>query len=187
MRQHTSLTQAEQAELLATLEKRFAAFPERHEGIAWNAVKERLIKQPQALCALQAMEDTGGQSDVIGVEPDTKAYWFVDCAPETPTDRRSLCYDQAALESRKTNKPAGSAEGLAQEMGIAVLTEAQYRALQALGVFDEKTSSWVQTPPEIRALGGALFCDRRYGRVFTYHNGAEAYYAARGFRGLVRV
>lgn len=174
-------------ELLQTLEGRFAANKHRHEGLAWAAVYARLKVNSNALRSLLAMESTGGEPDVIGDWGSSGSYVFCDCAAESPTGRRSLCYDDAALKSRKENKPQGSALGMAAEMGIELLTESQYRALQTLGAFDTKTSSWVSTPSDIRALGGAVFCDRRYGKVFLYHNGAESYYAARGFRGLLEV
>lgn len=174
------------AALLATLQQRFERQRERHAGIAWAEVSRRLASRPAALAALQSMEDSGGEPDVIGVEADGTLRWC-DCSVESPAGRRSLCYDEAALAARKANKPAGSALAMAATMGIALLDEAQYRELQQLGEFDLKTSSWIATPPELRARGGALFCDRRYGRVFTYHNGAESYYAVRGFRGLLRV
>lgn len=175
------------AELLQTLQARFEQHMQRHPGLAWAAVQARLAGQARALAALQAMEDSGGEPDVVGLDAGSGRYRFCDCAAETPSGRRSLCYDAAALDARKENKPQGSAAGMAQAMGIALLTEAQYRALQQLGEFDLKTSSWIQTPEAVRALGGALFCDRRYGQVFTYHNGAQSYYAARGFRGLLEV
>lgn len=169
--------------LLKTLEARFAAHPQRHDGIAWPDVAARLT--PKALKALAAMEETGGEPDVVG--RGGKAFVFVDCAAESPAGRRSLCFDRAALDARKENKPKGAALHLARDMGVEVLDEAQYRALQTLGEFDRKTSSWIATPPAIRKLGGALFCDRRYHTVFVYHNGAESYYAARGFRGRLVV
>jgi len=172
--------------LLDTLGARFAKHPQRHKGMAWDHVLARLEQAPQALQSLAAMEATGGEPDVIGHDPASGAYFFCDCAAESPQGRRSLCYDGQALDARKENKPAGSAMDEAAAMGIALLNEDQYRALQALGEFDRKTSSWIATPPEVRAQGGALFGDRRYGRVFTYHNGAQSYYAARGFRGLLR-
>ncbi|MDX2233024.1 MAG: DUF4256 domain-containing protein [Hyphomonadaceae bacterium] len=164
--------------LAATLAARFAAHPHRHAGIAWDAVAARLT--PKALKTLAAMEETGGEPDVVGREG--AAFVFVDCAAESPAGRRSLCFDRAALDARKENKPRGAALEMAAEMGAALLDEAQYRALQALGEFDRKTSSWIATPAPIRKLGGALFGDRRYDTVFVYHNGAESYYAVRGFR-----
>lgn len=178
---------ADKHPLLHTLAERFQGHPERHAAIAWADVAARLDARPAALRALQAMEDSGGEPDVIGRDGATGQLLFCDCAAETPSGRRSLCFDDAALHARKENKPAGSAMGMAATLGIELLDEAQYRALQELGEFDLKTSSWLATPHEVRALGGALFGDRRYGRVFTYHNGVQSYYAARGFRGLLRV
>ena len=173
--------------LLQALQARFEKHVHRHAGIAWADVRRRLDGQPDALRSLREMEATGGEPDVIGREGEAGPYRFCDCAAESPDRRRSLCYDREALDARKENKPAGSAVEMAAAMGIELLTEAQYRALQMLGEFDTKTSSWVQTPADVRALGGALFCDRRYGKVFTYHNGAQSYYAARGFRGTLVV
>ncbi|MBI5271574.1 MAG: DUF4256 domain-containing protein [Burkholderiales bacterium] len=177
---------ADKHTLLQTLAERFQRHPERHAGIEWADVAARLDARSAALRALQAMEDSGGEPDVIGRDEATGELLFCDCAAETPSGRRSLCFDDAALHARKENKPAGSAMGMAATLGIELLDEAQYRALQALGEFDLKTSSWLATPDEVRALGGALFGDRRYGRVFTYHNGVQSYYAARGFRGRLR-
>jgi hypothetical protein len=159
----------------------------RHPGVAWADVQARLDADPDALRSIGEMEATGGEPDVIGRADATGRYVFCDCAAESPSGRRSVCYDDEALESRKEHKPPASAVAMAAEMGIELLTEDQYRALQTLGEFDTKTSSWVSTPPEVRALGGALFCDRRYGKVFVYHNGAQSYYAARGFRGSRQV
>ena len=176
-----------QEQLLNILKSRFEKHMNRHEGIAWNAVQAKLEVSPEKLWSLDEMEATGGEPDVVGFDAATGEYIFYDCAPESPKGRRSICYDRAALDSRKENKPANSAVDMAAEMGIALLTEPEYRELQKLGSFDLKTSSWVQTPAEIRKLGGAIFCDRRYNTVFTYHNGAESYYAARGFRGSLRV
>ncbi|HEY8519694.1 MAG TPA: DUF4256 domain-containing protein [Gammaproteobacteria bacterium] len=173
--------------LLRTLQARFEQNMRRHAGLEWADVLARLTVDPQKFWSLNEMEKTGGEPDVIGRAERTGEYVFCDCSAESPQGRRSLCYDQQALESRKANKPAGSAVGMAAAMGVELLTEAGYRALQALGEFDTRTSSWVQTPADVRELGGALFCDRRYGRVFVYHNGAQSYYAARGFRGLLRV
>jgi len=172
--------------LIETLHARFERHPARHAGIAWPDVLARLQAHPGALAVLQRMEDSGGEPDVTGRD-ERGALVFCDCAAESPAGRRSLCYDRAALDERKENRPAGSATELAAEIGIALLDEAQYRALQALGEFDLKTSSWIATPAPIRKLGGALFCDRRYGTVFTYHNGAQSYYAARGLRGRLIV
>jgi hypothetical protein len=174
-------------DLLQHLHTRFLQHPERHAGLTWPDVLARLDGNAAALASLQQMEDTGGEPDVIGVDPSTGRIMFCDCAPESPAGRRSLCYDRAALDARKEAKPTGSAVELATAMGVELLTEAQYRTLQALGTFDTKTSSWISTPSEIRALGGALFGDRRYDHVFVYHNGAQSYYAARGFRGLLLV
>jgi hypothetical protein len=174
-------------ELLAALQARFDKHPHRHPGVAWAEVAARLAGRADALRALHEMEATGGEPDVIGREGKDGAFLFVDCSAESPAGRRSLCYDGDALESRKENKPQGSALERAAAMGIELLNEAQYRALQTLGEFDLKTSSWIDTPGAVRALGGALFCDRRYDTVFVYHNGASSYYAARGFRGQVRV
>lgn len=172
-------------QLLAVLQDRFEHNMKRHAGIAWPEVLARLEASPKKLASLAQMEATGGEPDVIGVEGE--AYLFCDCSPESPTGRRSLCYDGAALQARKENKPKGSAEELAEEMGIELLTEEMYRALQAVGPFDLKTSSWLKAPPEIRKLDGGIFGDSRYGRVFVYHNGVQSYYASRGFRGLLRV
>ncbi|WP_317174360.1 DUF4256 domain-containing protein [Mucilaginibacter pankratovii] len=159
----------------------------RHTGLEWANVQAKLEAMPQKLWSLDEMETTGGEPDVVARDENTGEYFFYDCAAESPKGRRSVCYDHAALESRKEYKPENSAVGMAAEMGIEILTEEQYRELQTLGKFDLKTSSWVQTPANIRKLGGAVFCDRRYDTVFFYHNGAESYYAARGFRGSLRV
>ena len=174
-------------DLIHTLQTRFSKHKHRHPGWTWDKVLARLDAAPASLAVLQQMEDTGGEPDVIGHADDTGAVTFCDCSAESPIGRRSLCFDAAALAARKANKPAGSAMAMAQAMGIALLTQTQYRQLQELGPFDRKTSSWIATPDNIRALGGALFCDRRYEQVFVYHNGAESYYASRGFRGLLRV
>lgn len=179
-------TQAHE-KLLQVLQARFEKNMHRHTGIAWSEVQKKLEASPGALNALQQMETTGGEPDVVGGDKKVAHFTFVDCSVESPAGRRSTCYDGEALASRKENKPADSAVAMAAAMGIALLTEEQYRELQKIGDFDTKTSSWVHTPPDIRALGGALFCDRRYGQVFTYHNGAQSYYAARGFRGSLRV
>ena len=181
------LSMDDQAELLRSLKARFDGHGNRHVGIEWNAVEAKLIQNADALWSLREMERTGGEPDVVGIDRETGEYIFCDCSPETPKDRRSLCYDRAALDSRKENKPKGSAVDMATAMGIALLSEREYQELQALGEFDTKTSSWVATPAEVRTLGGALFCDRRYGQVFVYHNGAQSYYAARGFRGALEV
>ncbi|MEJ1165973.1 DUF4256 domain-containing protein [Variovorax sp. CCNWLW186] len=174
-------------ELLQTLQARFEKHMQRHKGVAWADVQARLESNPSALKSIGAMEETGGEPDVIGQDKKTGQIMFCDCAPESPTGRRSLCYDREALDARKENKPQDSALGMAAAMGIELLTEEQYRELQKLGKFDAKTSSWIETPPDVRSLGGALFGDYRYGKVFVYHNGAQSYYAARGFRGLLRV
>lgn len=181
------MTKKQRDALLDTLKARFESNTARHEGVEWTQVQAKLTSSPKKLSALHAMEETGGEPDVIGHDEKTGEFVFVDCSAESPSGRRSLCYDGEALKSRKQNKPAGSTMEMARGMGIEVLTEEQYRDLQKLGSFDTKTSSWVQTPAAVRKLGGALFCDRRYERVFTYHNGAESYYAARGFRGMLRV
>lgn len=173
--------------LLLALKDRFDKHMVRHTGIAWADVLARLEANADAWTSLQQMEATGGEPDVIGRDKKSGHILFCDCSRETPAGRRSVCYDAEALEARKEHKPAHSAVAMAEAMGIELLTEAQYRELQALGEFDMKTSSWVLTPPDVRSLGGALFCDRRYGRVFTYHNGAQSYYAVRGFRGLLKV
>jgi hypothetical protein len=177
----------ERQELLETLRTRFEKNMHRHKGIEWADVQAKLERNPDALRSLHEMESTGGEPDVVAEGKKTDNYVFVDCSAESPSKRRSACYDRQALDSRKENKPQSSAVEMAAAMGIDLLTEEQYRQLQRLGEFDTKTSSWIQTPPGIRALGGALFCDRRYGTVFVYHNGAESYYAARGFRGALRV
>ncbi|MCE3261867.1 MAG: hypothetical protein K0R43_946 [Pseudoduganella sp.] len=173
--------------MIDLLKQRFDKNMQRHQGLAWNAVLARLDANGGKAAVLEEMERTGGEPDVVGVDPTSGAIVFCDCSPESPAGRRSLCFDQAALEARKENKPAGSAVAMAAAMGVQLLTEEQYRHLQTLGEFDRKTSSWVQTPADIRRQGGALFCDRRYGHVFVYHNGAESYYAARGFRAIVSV
>ena len=174
-----------QQALLQTLQTRFEQHPERHPALDWASVAAKLVSHANALQALHAMEATGGEPDVIGAS--NGQLLFADCAAESPTGRRSLCFDRAALIARKENKPSGSAEAMAAELGIALMTEAQYRHLQTLGAFDTKTSSWLHTPAAIRALGGALFGDRRYDTVFVYHNGVQSYYAARGFRGVLNV
>lgn len=176
-----------QSELLETLKIRFEKNTNRHKGLDWAKVEERLVKSPEKIWSLYEMEQTGGEPDVVVLGEKTSEYVYVDCSAESPKNRRSLCYDQEALEKRKVAKPKDSAENLAKEMGIEILDEEQYRALQNLGEFDTKTSSWIKTPAEIRKLGGAMFCDRRYDHVFTYHNGADSYYAARGFRGLLKI
>ena len=175
------------AELLRALKARFEKQMNLHKGLEWEKVQARLETNPETLWSLNEMEITGGEPDVVGFDKKTDEYIFYDCATESPKGRRSVCYDRQALESRKEHKPKNSAIDMAATMGIELLTEEQYRELQELGEFDAKTSSWVQTPVEIRKLGGALFCDRRYDHVFVYHNGAESYYSARGFRGSLRI
>jgi hypothetical protein len=181
------LSPEQREELLKILWARFEKNKSRHEGIEWNDVQARLEANAQKLWSLDEMEETGGEPDVVGLDENTGEYLFYDCSAESPKGRRSVCYDHEALESRKEHKPANSAVGMAAEMGIEILTEEQYRRLQELGSFDTNTSSWVLTPVAVRKLGGAVFCDRRYNTVFLYHNGAESYYAARGFRGALRV
>jgi len=179
---------AEQREaLLSTLKARFETNMNRHQGLEWAKVQSKLEANPEKLWSLHEMERTGGEPDVVGYAQETGEYIFYDCSAESPKGRRSTCYDREALESRKEHKPENNAVDMAAAMGIELLTEEQYRGLQKLGNFDTTTSSWVKTPAEIRKLGGALFCDRRYDHVFVYHNGAESYYAARGFRGSLRV
>jgi len=174
-------------ELLATLKRRFEENMQRHPGVDWQAVQAKLQANPEKARSLYEMERTGGEPDVIGYDSDADVFIFCDCAPQSPAGRRSLCYDRAARVGRKNHPPQSSALEMAEAMGIELLDEEQYRNLQALGEFDTKTSSWVKTPDDVRRLGGALFCDRRYGRVFVYHNGADSYYSSRGFRGLLRV
>lgn len=182
-----SLSPKQEEELFKLLKYRFEKNMNRHKGLKWSDVESRLKSYPDKLWSLNEMEVTGGEPDVIGFEKKSGEIIFCDCSAESPKDRRSLCYDGDALASRKENKPSGSAADMAIRMGIELLSEEQYRELQELGTFDSKTSSWVKTPAAIRELGGAIFCDRRYNHVFTYHNGAESYYAARGFRGLLKV
>ena len=177
----------ERQELLQALKVRFEKNMHRHAGIAWADVQTKLEGDLGALRSLQEMEATGGEPDVIDQDKNSEHFTFCDCSPESPIGRRSACYDAEARESRKENKPEGSAVEIAHAMGIELLTEERYRELQKLGEFDTKTSSWVKTPADVRAFGGALFCDRRYGSVFVYHNGAQSYYAARGFRGSLQV
>lgn len=174
-------------QLLETLKTRFKTNENRHKGLEWDKVAARLGADPKKLWSLAQMEATGGEPDVIGYDTKSDEFIFCDCATESPSGRRSICFDQQALEARKANKPKHSAMAMAAAMGIDIMTAEQYRDLQLLGKFDLKTSSWVATPAAIRKLGGALFCDRRYDTVFTYHNGADSYYAARGFRGLLRI
>jgi hypothetical protein len=186
-RNKTKLSSQQSDELLKILKNRFEKNRNRHSSVEWKKVEARLTADPGKLWSLNEMEMSGGEPDVIGQDKKTGEYIFYDCAAESPKGRRSICYDHEALESRKEHKPENSAVEMAADMGIELLTEEQYRELQQLGNFDLKTSSWVKTPPEIRKLGGAVFCDRRYNHVFLYHNGAESYYAARGFRGWLRV
>jgi hypothetical protein len=182
-----TLSNKQREELLKALKVRFEKNMKRHKGLDWAKVQAKLEANSEKLWSLNEMERTGGEPDVVGQDKRTGEYIFYDCSAETPKDRRSICYDREALESRKEAKPRDSAVNMAAAMGIELLTEEQYRELQKLGNFDTKTSSWVNTPAAIRKLGGAIFCDRRYDTVFTYHNGAESYYAGRGFRGVVRV
>ncbi len=181
------LSEEQQEELLERLQTRFEENKKRHKGLDWTDIQTRLEASPEKLWSLYEMEKTGGEPDVVNYDKKLGEYIFYDCAPESPKGRRSYCYDREALESRKKFKPENSVMDVVDAMGIELLTEEQYRELQKLGNFDTKTSSWVKTPSEIRELGGALFCDRRYDTVFLYHNGAESYYAARGFRGALRV
>ena len=174
-------------ELLKELKTRFEKNMDRHKGLEWDKVRSKLDADPKKLWSLSEMDRTGGEPDVVGFDKATGEYIFYDCSEESPKGRRSLCYDRDAWESRKEHKPKDNAVGMAAAMGVELLTEEEYAELQTLGEFDLKTSSWVKTPPEVRRLGGAIFCDRRFGRVFTYHNGAESYYAARGWRGSLRV
>ena len=186
-RDKKKLSSEESAKLCNALKARFEKNMNRHQGLQWTKVQARLEANPEKLWSLHEMETTGGEPDVIGHDKGTGEYIFYDCSAESPKGRRSVCYDREALEARKENKPKDSAVNMATSMGIELLTEEQYRELQRLGEFDTKTSSWVKTPSEIRKLDGALFCDRRFDHVFLYHNGAESYYAARGFRGSLRV
>ena len=181
------LSTKQHEELLKTLKTRFEKNMNRHKGIEWAKVQARLEANNEKFYSVNEMEITGGEPDVVGQDKKTGEYIFYDCSAESPKGRRSICYDHEALEARKEHKPDDSAINMAEDMGIEILTEEQYRALQELGEFDTKTSSWVQTPAAIRKLGGAIFCDRRYNTVFLYHNGAESYYAARGFRGSLSV
>lgn len=175
------------AELIEALKVRFEKNMNRHQEVEWAKVQDKLESNPEKLWSLGEMERTGGEPDVVGFDSETNEYIFYDCSAESPKDRRSVCYDREALESRKEHKPKNNAVEMAAQMGIELLTEGEYRELQKLGIFDTKTSSWVKTPVDIRKLGGALFCDRRYDNVFVYHNGAESYYAARAFRGSLRI
>ena len=182
-----TLSKEQREELLKLLRARFEKHMNRHKGLEWAQVQAKLEANPKKLWSLSEMERTGGEPDVVGYDRKAGEYIFYDCSAESPKGRRSICYDREALESRKENKPENSAIAMAHAMGVELLTEAEYRELQKLEQFDTKTSSWVKTPAEIRKLGGALFCDRRYNTVFLYHNGAETYYAARGFRGSLRI
>lgn len=186
-RNKKELSSADREELFKTLKARFEKNMNRHKGLEWSKVQTQLEANAEKLWSLREMESTGGEPDVVGYDKPTGEYIFYDCSAESPKGRRSLCYDREALDARKEHKPANDAISMAAAMGIELLTEEQYRELQELGKFDLKTSSWVMTPPDIRKLGGALFCDRRYDTVFVYHNGAESYYAARGFRGSLRI
>jgi len=183
----TTLSKEQREELLSVLKARFEKNMSRHKGLEWGKVQAKLEAHPEKLWSLHEMENTGGEPDVIEQDKKTGEYVFYDCSAETPAGRRSICYDREALDSRKENKPKSSAVDMATAMGIEILSEEQYRAMQKIGKFDLKTSSWVQTPVAIRKLGGALFCDRRYDTVFVYHNGADSYYAGRGFRGSLKV
>ena len=187
MENKKTLSPEEYSAIISTLKNRFDKNMHRHATLEWDQVQIKLEANPEKLWSLHEMERTGGEPDVVFYDTNTNEYHFYDCSAESPKDRRSICYDREALESRKENKPKHSAVEMALEMGIKLLTEENYKNLQQLGNFDTKTSSWIQTPPEIRKLGGALFADFRYGNVFVYHNGAESYYAARGFRGLLRI
>jgi len=184
---NAKLSTKEREQLLAALRKRFEKNMNRHKGVDWAKVQAKLEANVEKLWSVGEMEKTGGEPDVVGHDKKTGEYIFYDCSEESPRDRRSLCYDREALQSRKEHKPKDSAVAMATAMGIELLTEQQYRELQTLGTFDTKTSSWVKTPGNIRKLGGAIFCDRRYDTVFTYHNGAESYYGARGFRACLKV
>ncbi|HXJ86715.1 MAG TPA: DUF4256 domain-containing protein [Candidatus Binatia bacterium] len=184
---NVTLSKQRREELLRALQSRFEKNMNRHQDLAWTQVQGKLDANAEGLWSLSEMERTGGEPDVVGCDKKMGEYIFCDCCAESPKGRRSLCYDSEALESRKENKPKGSAMAMAAAMGIELLTEEQYRELQKLGNFDTNTSSWVKTPANIRELGGALFCDRRFNTVFVYHNGAETYYAARGFRGSLRL
>ena len=183
----TTLSSQHRVELMSELEARFEKNISRHKGLKWSDVAARLEANSTKLWSLSEMERTGGEPDVVGFDKKSGEFIFFDCAAETPKGRRSLCFDRKAWESRKEHRPESDAVSAAKAIGIEILTEEEYHAMQMLGEFDLKTSSWVQTPAAVRDLGGALFCDRRFGRVFTYHNGAESYYAARGFRGSLRV
>lgn len=181
------LTNEQREQIIEILKRRFQLNMNRHESLEWESIQSKLEQNPDKLWSLFEMERTEGEPDVIGYDETKEEYIFVDCSKESPKGRRSICYDREALEARKKHKPENSAMDVAAEMGIQLLTEEEYRTLQTIGEFDLKTSSWIQTPAEIRDLGGALFCDRRYNHVFVYHNGADSYYGVRGFRGSLRV
>ncbi|KDN55023.1 DUF4256 domain-containing protein [Flavobacterium seoulense] len=183
----SKLSSTDTESLLAILKERFEKNQNRHEGMEWNKVQTKLEANPEKLWSIMEMERTGGEPDVVAYDKNTNEYHFYDCSAESPKERRSLCYDRQALDARKENKPKNSVIDLVTEMGISLLSETQYRELQKLGKFDTKTSSWIETPADIRKLGGAIFADFRYGNVFVYHNGAESYYAARGFRGALKI
>lgn len=187
MKNRKALSAEEREELISILKSRFEKNMHRHEDLDWSKIEEKLQGNNEKLNSLYQMEQSGGEPDVVGEDKESGEYIFYDCSAESPKGRRSVCYDRAALESRKKYKPENSALDMAAEMGIEILTEEEYKKLQKFGSFDTKTSSWVKTPAKIRELGGALFCDRRYNQVFVYHNGAESYYGARGFRGSLRV
>ncbi|MCF2490828.1 DUF4256 domain-containing protein [Dyadobacter sp. CY347] len=187
MKNKKQLSEDQANALMETLKSRFKKNKALHEGLDWNNIQAKLEANPEKLWVLDEMEVTGGEPDVVGYDKKSDEFIFFDCSPETPKDRRSICYDRAAWESRKANRPENTAMDMAAEMGVELLTEEEYQQLQALGKFDLKTSSWLKTPPEVRKLGGAIFGDRRFDRVFIYHNGADSYYAARGFRGSLRV
>jgi hypothetical protein len=187
MKSNKNLSTEQREELVGTLKARFEKNMKRHKALEWSMVQTRLEANSEKMWSLNEMEATGGEPDIVGQDKETGEYIFYDCSSETPKGRRSFCYDREALQSRKEHKPANSAIDAAADMGIELLSEEQYRELQALGNFDTKTSSWVQTPDKVRRLGGALFCDRRYDTVFVYHNGADSYFGARGFRGRLKV
>ncbi|HAH25692.1 MAG TPA: DUF4256 domain-containing protein [Prolixibacteraceae bacterium] len=187
MENKKELSPEQREEIISVLKSRFEKNMNRHQGLEWAKIKAKLEANPNKLWSINEMESTGGEPDVVGFDNKTGEYIFYDCSAESPKGRRSFCYDREALDARKENKPGNSAMDMAADMGIEILTEEQYRELQQLGSFDLKTSSWVKTPTEIRKRGGAIFCDRRYDHVFVYHNGADSYYAVRGFRGLLRV
>lgn len=187
MKSKNKLSASQTASLLTVLKTRFEKNSSRHKGLDWEKVRAKLEANPDKLWSLDMMEETGGEPDVVDFDKKSGEFIFYDCSPETPKGRRSICYDHEALESRKEHKPKDSAMHMAEEMGVDILSEEQYRALQQIGEFDLKTSSWILTPPTIRKLGGALFCDRRFNHVFLYHNGAESYYGVRGFRGILKV